>query len=251
MNAVVELDQVNMHYRTGAYRMLSIKESVFNFLARKKSEKQFIYDVHSLKNMSFKVQEGERIALLGHNGAGKSTLLKVIANIYPISDGKLNVVGKVRSLFELSTGFEPEATGIENIIYRGLLLGQSPKYMRKIRDEIIEFADIGEFINYPLKTYSAGMQVRLAFAISTMIEGNILLLDEILGAGDANFIEKAKARILSLIEKASIMFLASHDLVTIKDICTRGLVIEHGNLMFDGPVNEAVDYYKQLIAKKE
>jgi lipopolysaccharide transport system ATP-binding protein len=169
-----------------------------------------------------------------------------MSGLYPISSGKLHTQGKVRSLLELSLGFEPEATGRENILYRGLLLGIHPKFIRQKEKEIIEFTDIGEFIDYPIKVYSAGMQVRLAFAISTAVGGDILLLDEVIGAGDANFMDKAKERIIDLIEESKILVLASHDLVALKEICTRGLVFHHGELMYDGPIEQAIEQYKVI-----
>src|SRR6185312_2156674 len=164
--------------------------------------------------------------------------------LYPISSGSVRVDGLVRALFDLSLGFEPEATGRENILYRGLLLGQSPRFMREHEAEIAEFADIGEFIDYPLKTYSAGMQVRLAFAVSTAVPGNILLLDEVIAAGDMGFMTKARARIRDLIGKAQILVIASHDLATLASFCSRVVWIEHGKLAFDGRPDEAIARYK-------
>ncbi|MCY1514516.1 Teichoic acids export ATP-binding protein TagH [compost metagenome] len=205
-----------------------------------------MHDVHALKDISLDIRPGERVGLLGHNGAGKSTFLKMLAGLYPITSGKRSVTGTVRSLFDLSLGFEPDASGRENILYRGLLLGLSPRFMRGIEEEIVAFADIGEFIDYPIKTYSAGMQVRLAFAISTIVGGDILLLDEVIGAGDANFMAKAKKRILSLIEQSEILVLASHDLPTLESICDRGLVFHHGQLVFDGKIDKCVHEYKKV-----
>lgn len=205
-----------------------------------------IRDVHALKNISLIIEPGERVGLLGHNGAGKSTFLKMLAGLYPITSGKREVFGTVRSLFDLSLGFEPDASGRENILYRGLLLGLSPKYMRSIEDEVVEFAGLGEFIDYPIKTYSAGMQVRLAFAISTAVGGDILLLDEVIGAGDANFMAKAKQRILKLIEQSEILVLASHDFGALTAICERGLVFHHGEIVFDGDIESGISEYKRI-----
>ena len=170
----------------------------------------------------------------------------MVAGLYPISRGERVVEGTIRSLFDLSLGFEPDATGRENILYRGLLLGLTPKFMREMEKEIVEFADLGEFIDYPIKTYSAGMQVRLAFAISTSVGGDLLLLDEVMGAGDANFMVKAKRRITSLIDQSEILVYATHDFASLKSICERGLVFHHGVLRFDGPVEESVVEYKKL-----
>ncbi|NJR20115.1 MAG: ABC transporter ATP-binding protein, partial [Hyphomonadaceae bacterium] len=205
-----------------------------------------VADIHALKNVTLDISAGERIGLLGHNGAGKSTFLKMVAGLYPISSGTRDVSGTVRALFDLSLGFEPDATGRENILYRGLLLGLSPRHMRSIEEEIVTFADLGPFIDYPMKTYSAGMQVRLAFAISTCVGGDILLLDEVVGAGDANFMTKAKGRVMELVDRAEIMILAAHDNNTLQSMCTRGLVFQMGRIVFDGDIKAAVDAYKNL-----
>lgn len=242
----ISLQNLNLHYSSLAFNDSSLKSFLFNSVKRKKKSREKIQDVHALKNINIEINAGERIGLIGHNGAGKTTFLKSLAGLYPISSGKLIVEGKISSLFDLSLGFEPDATGRENILYRGLLLGFSPKFMRRREAEIIEFADLGEFIDYPIKTYSAGMQVRLAFAISTAVEGDILLLDEVIGAGDANFMKKAKQRIEELISNADIMILASHDFGALKNLCSRGLVFEHGEIVFDGSISNAINKYQSL-----
>ena len=196
----IRLDNVNLHYSAVAFKERSLKALITGAFAAPNA-RSVVHDIHALKNICVEIAPGERVGLLGHNGAGKSTFLKMVAGLYPISSGSRCVEGTVRSLFDLSLGFEPDATGRENILYRGLLLGLTPKFMRSMEEQIVAFADIGEFIDYPIKTYSAGMQVRLAFAISTMVGGDILLLDEIIGAGDANFIQRAKARITKLIDE--------------------------------------------------
>lgn len=244
-NNSISLTGVNLHYAAVAYQNRSIK-SLMASLLRRTPQASGIADIHALKDVSLEIRSGERVGLLGHNGAGKSTFLKTVAGLYPISSGSLKVEGQVRSLFDLSLGFEPDATGRENILYRGLLLGLTPRFMRAKEAEIVEFAGLGEFIDYPIKTYSAGMQVRLAFAISTTVGGDVLLLDEVIGAGDANFMAKAKARITSLIEQAEILVLASHDLGALRSICTRGLVFHHGELAFDGDIESAIAKYAAI-----
>jgi len=242
MSNKVVFKNVHLCYSSLAYRHRSLKHHVFQML--KGSREKYVTDIHALKNISFEVHHGERVGLIGHNGAGKSTLLKAIGGLYPPVSGNISVEGSIRALFELSLGFEHEATGRENILYRGLLLGKTPKEMRQLEDEIVEFADLREFIDYPIKTYSSGMLVRLAFAISTLIQGNILLLDEVIAAGDAQFFQKAKARILQLIGSAQILFFASHDLNALQEICSRCFVLYQGEILFDGAPSQAIAYYK-------
>ena len=241
-------DNVNLHYSSAAYRPSSLKYAMSNLF--KKEPAIGSADIHALKNLSFEIKSGEQVGLIGHNGAGKSTLLKTMAGLYPISSGKIQKKGDIRALFELSLGFESEATGRENIIYRGLLLGYTPKQIAEIEDEIIAFADLGEFIDYPIKTYSSGMLVRLAFAISTSVRGEILLLDEVIGAGDAVFMAKARKRIEELIDHAEIMVLASHDFSALKDFCTRLFVMHHGELVYDGDVENGLKEYKKMVGLK-
>ena len=238
------LQNANLHYASVAFKERSIKSLMANVF-KKNASRKTIKDIHALKNINLDIRSGEKVGLLGHNGAGKSTLLKTVAGLYPLSSGKREVNGQVRALFDLSLGFEPDATGRENILYRGLLLGLTPAFMRAKEEEIITFADLGEFIHYPIKTYSAGMLVRLAFAISTAVGGDILLLDEVIGAGDASFMVKAKSRILSLIEQAEILLLASHDFGTLKSICQRGITFHHGEIIFDGPIVDSIEAYKK------
>jgi lipopolysaccharide transport system ATP-binding protein len=240
------LASVDLHYSALALSNSSLKAALLNVWSRRRSMRPAVENVHALKHVSIRIGPGERVGLLGHNGAGKSTLLKVMANLYPTSSGVVKVNGEVRALFDLNLGFEPEATGRENILYRGLLLGLKPSYMRSVEAEIVAFADIGEFIDYPIKSYSAGMLVRLAFAISTSVSGDILLLDEVIGAGDASFMQKARRRIMSLIERSEILVLASHDFGSLQSLCARGIVLHHGEVVHDGPIGVAIAQYKKV-----
>jgi lipopolysaccharide transport system ATP-binding protein len=241
----IHLENVDLHYSSVAFKERSLKSLMGSLLKLQRAEHE-VQDVHALKHINLDILPGQRVGLLGHNGAGKSTFLKMLAGLYPISSGRREVLGTVRSLFDLSLGFEPDASGRENILYRGLLLGLTPRFMREIEDEVVAFADLGEFIDYPIKTYSAGMQVRLAFAISTAVGGDILLLDEVIGAGDANFMAKAKQRIMSLIERSEILVLASHDFGALQSICERGLVFHHGEIVFDGNMFDAIVEYRKI-----
>lgn len=244
--AAISLNCVDLHYSPVAIRRDSLKTLLFDLVSRRPRSSSHTEGVHALRSVSLEIGAGERVGLLGHNGAGKSTLLKVIAGLYPTSGGEVKVNGHIRALFDLSLGFEPEATGRENILYRGLLLGLTPSYVRSVESEIVAFADIGEFIDLPIKTYSAGMLVRLAFAISTCVKGDILLLDEVIGAGDASFADRARRRIMQLIDRSEILVLASHDFSSLRDLCVRGIVLNRGKVVHDGPIGNAIAHYKKV-----
>jgi lipopolysaccharide transport system ATP-binding protein len=199
--------------------------------------------VRALKNVNLKITKGERVGIIGSNGSGKSTLLRTIAGIYPPAQGVVKVSGHIQALFDIGLGFETESTGRENIMYRGLVMGVHPKEIERRIDEIIEFADIGPFIDLPVRTYSAGMSVRLAFAISTYLEGEVLLIDEVFGAGDANFAHKAVSRIRSLVDQAGIVVFVSHDLGTVAEICSRVIWMDRGVLKMDGSPEEVTKAY--------
>jgi lipopolysaccharide transport system ATP-binding protein len=235
----ISLRRVDVHYDAAAFRNRSLKALLSRRLDRTAAPP--LRDIHALRGLDLEIAAGERVGLLGHNGAGKSTLLRVVAGLYPLSGGEREVRGEVRSLFDLSLGFEPDATGRENIRYRGLLMGLTPRFLRGVEAEIVAFADLGEFIDYPLRAYSAGMQVRLAFAISTCVGGDILLLDEVLGAGDAAFMARARARIATLVGGSQIVLLASHDFGALRQVCSRGVVLRRGAVLYDGPIAPAIE----------
>ena len=242
-NVHVELQNVNLYYSAMSFRNRSLKAALFSLFR----QTQDYADIHALKNISATVKKGERVALLGRNGAGKSTFLKMLAGLYPIHSGTRIVRGEIRPMLELSLGFESEATGRENILYRGLMLGLSPRVIHEQIEEIIAFSDLTEYIDYPIKTYSAGMMVRLAFAITTTLHGDILLIDEIIGAGDYAFMQKAQKRIVELVEKAQILFLATHDLGAAKEFCTRGILLDRGEILYDGAIDEVVEAYRKNL----
>ncbi|MDD4781315.1 MAG: ABC transporter ATP-binding protein [Tissierellia bacterium] len=245
-NVCIKLKDINLNYPSAPYNATTIKESFFHFIKRDKSI-GIIKDVHALKNINLNINEGERVGIIGSNGAGKSTLLKLIAGIYPPASGQMEVNGNIQSLFELSLGFDLYATGRENIYYRSFLLGNTPKIVNENIENIINFADLGEFINYPIRTYSAGMMMRLAFAVSTTLNGDILLLDEAIGAGDAAFMVKAKKRINEMVEKSKILILVSHDMLTVKQICSRVIWLKNGEIFEDGKSEDVVKKYLDYV----
>jgi len=240
--ASIEATSVQLDYPVGSLVRGSIKAELFSLFGAKDRAPKVDF-VRALNTISFKVESGERVGVIGKNGSGKSTLLRAIAGIYPITGGVIEVYGRIQGMFDISLGFEPEATGRENILYRGLVMGLSPAEVRARQDEIIEFADIGEFVDLPVRTYSSGMSVRLAFAISTYMRGDILLLDEMLSAGDAGFVAKAQERMKNLLSSAKIVVLVSHDMGTIKNVCPRTIWLDSGRVMMDGPTDEVVAAY--------
>lgn len=199
--------------------------------------------IQAIKNMNLEIKNGERITIIGHNGAGKSSFLKMISGIYPPTSGEIKVSGRISSMFELATGFEMEQSGFDNIYLRGLMLGESPKQIRDKTQEIAEFSELGDFLNMPVKYYSSGMFVRLAFSVSTAIKPDILLLDEVVGAGDAEFIAKANKRMKELMESSSIMVLVTHSMQDAVDLGNRCIWLERGDIMLDGEPEEVVKAY--------
>jgi len=199
--------------------------------------------VHALRDVSFSVQHGDRIGLIGPNGAGKSTLLRVLAGIYEPTGGSVRCDGQVVPLFNPSLGMEPEATGHQNIRLRGLLLGLRPQEIEAKRTEIGAFTELGNYLDMPVRTYSSGMALRLAFAISTCFVPEILLLDEWIGAGDAHFVEKAERRMQEVVAQSSIVVIASHSNDLIRRFCNKALYIEAGRVKAEGSVDDVLAAY--------
>jgi ABC-type polysaccharide/polyol phosphate transport system ATPase subunit len=203
--------------------------------------------VKALSNINLNLTTGDRLGLLGHNGAGKSTLLRVLAGIYEPTGGTVEVTGKVASLFDLGLGFNPEATGYDNIRIGGLYLGMSLREIEQKLPDIEEFSELGEFLDVPLRTYSQGMLARLSFAISTCVNPDILILDEGIAAGDASFMRRADDRMLALIKRSSILVVASHSTDVIASWCTMCAILERGRMTRIGPVAETVVAYTAQV----
>ncbi len=189
--------------------------------------------IRSLHNVSFSLKPGDRVGLVGHNGAGKSTLLRTIGRVYVPTSGKAEIQGEVGSLVDISLGINKEATGRENIFIRGALLGLSRKQIEDHFEEIVEFSELGDFIDMPVRAYSSGMHLRLAFSVATIIRPEILLMDEWLSVGDASFNAKAKKRMIDLVESSEILVIASHSRRLIEETCNRALLFKHGILKMD------------------
>jgi ABC-type polysaccharide/polyol phosphate transport system ATPase subunit len=207
-----------------------------------------LVEVKALCNINLEINGGDRLALIGHNGAGKSTFLRVLARVYPPSSGELIAHGKTAPLFDIHLGLDEEATGYENILLRGLLLGQTRAQMHARIDEIAEFSGLGSFLNLPVRTYSSGMTLRLLFSIATCIEADIILMDEWIATGDQAFLAKANARLRQLISQSKVFVLASHNAELLRNLCNRAIVLEKGHVTFDGPVDEALGRYCATLA---
>jgi len=202
--------------------------------------------IRSIDDVSLDIRDGDRVGIIGHNGAGKTTLLKILSGIYPITSGAIEVTGKISSLFTTSPGLDMDDTGYETIFNCGMLLGLSRHGRANIIEDIEYFTELGDFLNLPVRTYSAGMLTRLCFAIATSIHPEILLLDEGLGAGDARFTQKAKIRTENLIKKSSILLLASHSNSLIQELCNKAILLNKGKLISYGPINDVIKEYENL-----
>lgn len=203
------------------------------------------YSVDALRNLKLGIGHGERVGLIGLNGAGKSTLLKVMARIYPPTSGTAVVQGHVCPMFEFATGFEMNQSGRDNIRIRGMLLGMSPAEIEEKLPGIAEFTELGEFLDYPVRTYSTGMFIRLAFAVSTSINPEILLIDEVMGAGDIRFADKAKRRMFEFMEQGKILVFASHSPNLLELFCSRTIWLESGSIRMDGDTREVLESYSR------
>jgi ABC-type polysaccharide/polyol phosphate transport system ATPase subunit len=245
----IHLDNVSLTFTLRQHARITFKEWVVRRLTGRTLNPAI--EVQAIKNLSLDIREGERLGVIGHNGAGKSTLLKVLAGIYPPTGGRLTVEGNISSLFEISLGFEQDGTGWENIYYRGYLQGETPQTIKAKVQPIAEFSELGSFLDMPVRYYSAGMKVRLAFSIATAIEPEILLVDEVLSVGDMAFHEKASRRMRDMMAKAQLIVVVSHDLESIVKLCHRAVWMDHGRMRMIGTPREVVDAYMRSVGSPQ
>lgn len=237
---IIRANDISMRYLMTYDRIQSIKEYIVQMLRGKIKYEEF----WALKNVSFEVERGEVVGIIGHNGAGKSTLLKVISGILKPTGGELEVHGNVVPMLELGSGFDRDLTGRENIFLNGSILGYSEKYLKEKYEQIVEFSELGKFIDVPIRNYSSGMLMRLAFSIATVVQPEILIVDEILAVGDAAFQEKSKARMLELMSGGTTVLFVSHSLEQIREMCDRVIWLEHGQIKAIGATKEICDAYE-------
>ncbi len=236
----IQVRDLGVYYNLRFNRKVTIRQQLSNLINRQ-SGKQF----WALRHVSFDLTHGESLAIIGPNGAGKSTLLQVLAGILKPSEGTVDVHGHVSGLLTLGAGFDSELSGRDNILLGGAFLGLDDAVTRELLPSIIEFADLGEFIDAPLKTYSSGMRARLGFSIATSVDPDILLLDEVLATGDAAFRAKSKARVIELVRKAKAVVLVTHDMGWVTEYCNRAILVERGQVVLEGAPQAVVELHQQ------
>jgi ABC-type polysaccharide/polyol phosphate transport system ATPase subunit len=237
--AKIRFDNVVQRFRVIRERPDTLRE-VFTRLFSRNSR---VYDFDALKGINFTIRDGEAVGIVGRNGSGKSTTLKIIAGVYRPTSGRVVVSGRVAPLIELAAGFHGDLTGRENIVLNGLLLGLSRREIMASEDRIIGFAALGDFIDSPVKQYSSGMYMRLGFAVATEVDPDILLIDEILAVGDAEFQQKCMARIEEFRQRGKTIVLVSHTAATIRQLCPRAIFLDGGTIVADGPAEEVLAKY--------
>lgn len=243
---VIEVDDVSIMFNLKKQEKISLK----NYFRSLKNKDLMFQEFWALQNITFDVEKGDRVGILGMNGAGKSTLLKVIAGVIKPSKGSVKTKGRVIPLLELSSGFDKGYTGRENIFLRGATLGFSTKYMEERFDEIVDFAEIRKFLNVPVSNYSSGMRARLGFSISTMADPDILILDEVLSVGDAKFRKKSFKKMMNLIENRNTTVLfVSHSIKQVEKLCNKAIILENGQMTTCGDAEHIIEKYKEITNK--
>ena len=243
--SAVTVQDLGVKFHLSEQKVDNLKEYVIRILKHQMRYKEF----WALREVSFDIKKGERVAILGLNGAGKSTLLKVIAGVLKATEGKVTRSGVLVPLLELGAGFDQQYTGAENIYLYGAMLGYPKAFLREKFDEIVAFSELGEFIDVPVKNYSSGMRARLGFSIATLVEPEILILDEVLSVGDVKFRKKSENRIKEMFRQETTVLFVSHNLAQVRSICTRALWLEKGRLVEDGPVEVVTEHFEKATTK--
>lgn len=240
----LSVDHVGMKFNMSKEKVDNLKEYFVKFVKKELTYQEF----WALKDVNFQVKKGERVGIVGLNGAGKSTLLKVIAGVLKPTEGSVKTCGKIVPLLELGAGFDKQYTGAENIYLYGSMLGYSKSFIDSKYKEIVEFSELGEFIEVPMKNYSSGMRARLGFAIATVVMPDILILDEVLSVGDAQFKKKSEAKIQSMFDKGVTVLFVSHSLEQVKRICDKAVMLEHGTVIAYGDVEQVATVYNTKLS---
>lgn len=243
---MIKIKNVSMKFNLGIEKEFSIKQAFINLFTRKNKRKKETF--WALKDVSFNVGKGEVVGLIGSNGAGKSTLLKVVSGVMKPTNGKVEVKGVISPMIELGAGFDGNLTARENIYLNGAILGYSKKFIDSKFDEIVEFSELKDFLEVPVKNFSSGMTAKLAFSIATVVNPEILIVDEILSVGDLKFQEKSKHKMMEMIKGGTTVLYVSHSLESIKNLCTKVVWLEHGKVVKIGDTKKICDeYYKEQM----
>ena len=243
---VLKVDDVSMKFNLSSEKVDSIKEYFIKLVKREMKYDEF----WALQNISFSLEKGDRLGILGLNGAGKSTLLKVIAGVFKPTSGTVIRHGKIAPLLELGAGFDMQYTGAENIYLYGAVLGYSKEFIQSKYDEIVAFSELEKFINVPLKNYSSGMKSRLGFAIATIVEPEILILDEVLSVGDAKFRKKSEKKVKDMFDKDVTVLFVSHSLEQVKRLCNKAMILDLGQMKAFGDIEDVAEIYQKMIDEK-
>ena len=238
---IIEVNNVTMRFNLAEQRTDTLKEYVLKLISGKLHFNEF----YALKNVSFQIKRGEAVALIGKNGSGKSTMLKILAGVMYPTEGSVEVNGSMAPLIELGAGFDLELTARENIYLNGAILGHDRVFMDQHFEEIVDFSELRDFLDVPLKNYSSGMTARLGFSIATVIQADILVVDEVLAVGDVRFQEKCKEKIANLLERGTTLLFVSHSEDQVKQLCPKAVWLDHGNLMAFGDTEEIYAMYEQ------
>ncbi|MDD4371345.1 MAG: ABC transporter ATP-binding protein [Anaerostipes sp.] len=236
---VVKVEHVGMKFNLSQEKVDNLKEYIIKLIKRELSFNEF----WALKDVNFTLNKGDRLGILGLNGAGKSTLLKVVSGVLKATEGNVTINGKIAPLLELGAGFDSQYTGRENIYLYGAVLGFSKKFLDEKFDEILEFSELKKFIDVPVKNYSSGMKARLGFSVATLVEPDILILDEVLSVGDAKFRKKSEAKIMSMFDKGVTVLFVSHSLEQVQRLCDKAILLENGRIISSGDIDEVSKIY--------
>ncbi len=244
---MVKVNNVSMRFNLGIDKNFSLKLFFINLFKKKEKNKKKNEEFWALKNVSFDVKKGEVIGFVGGNGAGKSTLLKIVAGVMKPTKGSVEIGGTVCPMIELGAGFDPDLTAKENIFLNGAVLGYSKQFLNEKFDEIVDFSELQDFLDVPVRNFSSGMVARLAFSVATIVNPEILIVDEILSVGDIGFQKKSEAKMRSMIESGTTVLYVSHSIESIRSLCDRAVWIEHGTFQAIGAVNEVCDKYLEFM----
>lgn len=243
----MKIDHVSMRFNLSSEKVDNIKEYVIKMIKKELMYQEF----WALRDISFEVRRGDRLGIMGLNGAGKSTLLKIVSGVLKATEGTVTTNGKIAPLLELGAGFDRQYTGSENIFLYGAMLGFSKEFLQEKYDEIVEFSELGSFINVPVKNYSSGMKARLGFSVATIVEPEILILDEVLSVGDAKFRKKCENRIQSMFDKGVTVLFVSHSTSQVLRMCNRGILLEQGRLIAQGTAEDVVSFYEAKMSEND